>query len=52
MEGAPEPTCRKMLDGLLAEPKVEDGRGLFKVDHRTADIPCIAPVPQEFLVVR
>lgn len=52
MEGAPEPTCRKMLDGLWAVPKVEDGRGAFNADRRIAESPSVAPARREFLVVR
>ena len=47
MDGAPEPICRKMLEGRVDWPKVEDNRGRLRTERRTADIPC-KPAQQEF----
>ena len=40
-----------MLDGLSVMPNVDECLGAVSVDHHIAEIPSIAPVCQEFLVV-
>jgi hypothetical protein len=52
MEGMPDPTWRKILEGLLTMPNVESGLGLLSVEHRIAEIPGVMPAWQEFCVVR
>ena len=51
IEGALEPTCRKMLEGHEEVPKVEESRGGLKTDLRTAEILRSVPVHQELGVV-
>ena len=52
IEGAPEPTCRKMLEGRVDMPKVEESRGGLRTDLQTAEIPRSVPACQEWCVVR
>ena len=52
IEGAPEPTCRKMLEGREEVPKVEESRGGLRTDLRTAEIPRSVPARRELSVVR
>ena len=47
IEGSPEPTCQKMLEGHEEVPKVEESQGGLRTDRRTAKIPC-KPVHWEF----
>jgi hypothetical protein len=49
IEGSPEPTCRKILEGQEADPKDVDNFGEANEDRQIAEIPCI--VRREFRVV-
>ena len=51
MEGAPDPTCQKMLEGLVTAPNVENDLGLFRVERQIVEIPGVMPAWQEFCVV-
>ena len=51
IEGAPEPTCQKMLEGHEEVPKVEVCHGGLRTDLQTAEIPKSVPVHQELSVV-
>jgi hypothetical protein len=50
IEGSPEPTCQKILEGQEVDLKEVDNFGEAKVDQQIAEIPCA--VHQEFQVVR
>ena len=51
IEGNPEPTCRKMLEGHEEVPKVEVCPGGLSTDLRTAEIPRSVPAHRELSVV-
>ena len=51
IEGAPEPTCRKILEGREEVPKVEESHGGLRTDLRTAETLRSVPAHQELSVV-
>ena len=51
IEGAPEPTCQKMLEGHEKVLKVEESCGGLRTDLQSAEIPRSVPVCEELSVV-